>query len=76
MKILDGQKKDLMTVKDITSDDGALIIKGKLFGTMPVTARLTPEEARKGLRMVATPRMIWFLITFLFRRTPDLKPKV
>ena len=69
MKILDGQKKDLMTVKEIVSDGPALLIKGKLFGTMPVTARLTPEEARKGLKMVMRPRMLWFLITFLFRRS-------
>jgi hypothetical protein len=65
-----------MTVKDITRDGDALVIKGKLFGTMPVTARLTPEEARKGLRMVAKPRMIWFLLTFLFRRTPTPPAKV
>ena len=48
MKILDGQKKDLKTVKDITSDGSALLIKGKLFGTMPVTARrpkISPPKA-------------------------------
>jgi hypothetical protein len=67
MKILDGQKKDLMTVKEIARDGSALVIKGKLFGTMPVTATLTPAEARKGLWMAMSPSMLWFLLTFLFR---------
>ena len=61
-----------MTVKEISRDGNALLIKGKLFGTMPVTARLTPEEARNGLKML-TPGMIWFLLTMLFRRTPTPK---
>jgi hypothetical protein len=71
MKVLDGQKKELMTVKEISRDGDALIIKGKLFGTMPVTARLTPEEARKAFKLMA-PGMLWFLATFLFRRTPEV----
>lgn len=59
-----------MTVREIGRDGTALVIKGKLFGTMPVTARLTPEEARKGLKLLA-PGTIWFLIGFLLRRTPQ-----
>lgn len=69
MKILDGQKKDLMTVRAIERDGATLVIKGKLFGTMPVTARLTPEEARKAFGLMA-PGVLWFLVTFLFRRSP------
>ena len=29
-----------------------LLIKGKVFGTMPMTARLSPAEARKGLKLL------------------------
>ena len=74
MKIVDAQKKDLMTVKEISRDGNTLLVKGRIFGTMPVTARLTPEEARNGLKLM-TPGLIWFLLTFLFRRSPPPPPK-
>jgi hypothetical protein len=34
---------------------------------MPMTAKLTPEEARSAFRMLS-PGVILFLLTFLFRR--------
>lgn len=70
MRILDGAKKELMAVSVIERDGNLLVIKGKIFGTMPMTAKLSPAEARKALRLL-TPGMIWFLLTFLFRRTAD-----
>jgi len=41
-------------------------IKGKVFGAMPMTARLTPAEARKGLKLVNF-KLALFLLTFLVR---------
>ena len=66
MKIYDGQQKELMTVRALERDGDALVIKGKIFGAMPMSARLYPEEARAALKML-TPGVILFLITFLFR---------
>ncbi len=66
--IVDGAKKELMTVSAIECDGNMLVIKGKIFGTMPMTAKLSPEEARNALKMLS-PRLIWFLLTFLFRRS-------
>lgn len=66
MKFLDATKKELMTVSSIETDGNLLVIKGKIFGTMPMTAKLSPAEARKGLKLL-TPKLIWFLLTFLFR---------
>ena len=43
-----------------------LLIKGKVFGAMPMTARLTPAEARKGLKLVNF-KLALFLLTFLVR---------
>lgn len=66
MKIYDNARKELMTVSVIERDDNVLVIKGKIFGTMPMTARLTPEEARSAFKLL-NPRLILFLFTFLFR---------
>ncbi|MDR7153898.1 hypothetical protein J2W40_000701 [Sphingobium xenophagum] len=67
MKILDGQDKELMTVRKIERDGNALIIRGKIFGAMPMVAKLTPGEARAALKLLDA-RTILFLLTMLFRR--------
>lgn len=68
MKITDGAKKELMNVASLDRDGNTLVIKGKIFGAMPMTARLTPEEARAGLKLMNV-RLFFFLLTFLFRRS-------
>jgi hypothetical protein len=70
VKIVDGSKKELMTVSAIERDGNMLVIKGKIFGTMPMTAKLSPQEARNALKMLS-PRLVWFLLTFLFRRAKE-----
>ncbi len=66
MIIYDGSDKELMRVRALDSDGSTLVIKGKIFGAMPMSARLTPAEARSALKLL-TPAKVWFLITFLFR---------
>jgi hypothetical protein len=66
MIIYDNSKRELMRVKALENDGNTLVIKGKIFGAMPMSARLTPAEARSALKLL-TPAKIWFLITFLFR---------
>jgi hypothetical protein len=58
---------ELMTVSAIERDGNSLIIKGKVFGAMPMSARLKPAEARAALKLL-TPRLIFFLLTLPFRR--------
>jgi len=58
---------ELMTVSSLTRDGNCLLIKGKVFGAMPMNARLGPEAARAALKML-TPRLILFLLTLPFRR--------
>lgn len=67
MKILDAQDKELMTVRRIEREENALIIRGKIFGAMPMVAKLTPQEARTALKLLDF-RTILFLLSFLFRR--------
>jgi len=57
----------LMEIQSLEKSGGELVIKGKVFGTMPITARLTPEEARKGLKLLK-PRVALFLLGMLVRR--------
>lgn len=70
MRIYDGQNKELMTVRKLERDGNDLVITGKIFGAMPMKARLKPEEARAALKLLS-PGLIWFLVTILFRRTRD-----
>jgi hypothetical protein len=70
MKIYDGQNKELMTVRKLERDGGDLVITGKIFGAMPMKARLKPEEARAALKLLS-PRLAWFLLTILFRRSRE-----
>jgi hypothetical protein len=57
----------LMEVSSLERSGNDVLIKGKVFGTMPMTARLTPAEARKGLSLLSL-RLVWFLLTLLVRR--------
>ena len=67
MKIYSHDGSELMQVSALERDGNVLLIKGKVFGSMPMTAKLKPEEARAGLRPLNL-QLAWFLLTFLFRR--------
>ncbi len=58
----------LMEIQSLERSGDELVIKGKVFGTMPITARLTPTEVRKGLKMMR-PSLAWFLLRMLVRRS-------
>ena len=70
MRILDNTNKELMTVSAIERDGDTLVIRGKIFGAMPMTAKLTPQEARAGLKLLS-PQLVLFLLTLLFRRSTE-----
>jgi hypothetical protein len=57
----------LMQISAIEQSGNELLIKGKVFGTMPMTARLKPSEARNGLRLIGW-RVALFLLTLLLRK--------
>lgn len=66
MRILDAQDKELMIVRKIESDGSALVIRGKIFGAMPMVAKVTPAEARAALKLLDA-RTILFLLSLPFR---------
>lgn len=68
MKVLDAQDKELMTVRKLELEDGNLVIRGKIFGAMPMVAKLSPEEARAGLKLLGF-RQILRLLPFILSRS-------
>ena len=67
MKLISPDKSELMNVSALERDGDDLVIKGKVFGTMPMTARLTPEQARAVFKLLNL-RTILFVLTLPFRR--------
>jgi len=68
MKLYGPDKSELMVVSSLEIDGTDLVIRGKVFGAMPLLARLEPEQARAGLKLLS-PRLIWFLLTLPWRRS-------
>jgi phytoene dehydrogenase-like protein len=60
--------EELLVIRAVERDGVALVIKGHAYGTMPMSARLEPEQARRGLRLFKGT-LLPFLFTFLFRRS-------
>lgn len=67
MRLKGTDGSELMTVSSLERDGDTLLIKGKVFGAMPMTARLDAAAARAALKLL-TPRLVFFLLTLPFRR--------
>ena len=67
MKLYSPDKSELMDVSSIERDGDDLVIKGKVFGAMPMAARLRPAEARKALKLVDLKTAL-FILTLPFRK--------
>ncbi len=67
MKIYAADKSELMEVSRIERKGSDLVLKGKVYGTMPMSATLTPEQARAALKLLS-PGLILFLLTLPFRK--------
>jgi hypothetical protein len=67
MKIRGQDNSELMHVTSIERQGSELVMKGKVFGSMPVAAKVSPQEARNALKLLNF-RLVIFLLTFLFRK--------
>jgi len=67
MKIYGSDDREMINVTSLARDGSELVIKGMIFGSMPLTAKLRPEEARAALRLMDF-RTILFVLTLLFRK--------
>jgi hypothetical protein len=66
MKLYAQDNSVLMEISSLERKGNELVIKGKVFGAMPLVARLKPTEARKGLKLLGF-KLCLFLLTFLVR---------
>jgi hypothetical protein len=67
LKIFGADNKEMIAISAIERDGRELVLKGKIFGTMPMTARVRPEEARRALKLLNW-RTVLFLLSLPFRR--------
>jgi hypothetical protein len=68
MKVYDANDQELMQVRAIEREGNVLVIRGKIFGAMPMVAMVRPAEARAALKLLDA-KTIFFLLTLLFRRS-------
>jgi hypothetical protein len=66
MTLYGADGKEMMTVSELQRDGDALLIKGRIYGTVPLLSRLQPEEVRK-LFGLLNWRMVLFLLSLAFR---------
>lgn len=67
LKVYGADNQELLTITALEREGSALVIRGNIFGMMPLVAKLQPEEARAALRMLGL-RTAWFVLTLPFRR--------
>jgi hypothetical protein len=67
MKIYGADDREMMNITALEREGCQLVIRGKIFGAMPLTAKLRPEEARAAFKLLNI-RTALFLLTLIFRR--------
>jgi hypothetical protein len=67
MKLYGTDGKEMMTISAIERDGSMLVVKGKIFGTMPLAAILKPEDARAAFKLMSWKTLL-FLFTLPLRR--------
>lgn len=68
MKMYNPDTGELVQIDSLEPRGDILVIKGVIFGAMPMEAELRPEEVRQAFRLL-TFRTILFLISLPFRRS-------
>jgi len=67
LKIFGADNKEMIAISAIERDGRELVVRGKIFGTMPMTARIRPEEVRRALKLLNW-RTALFLLSLPLRR--------
>jgi phytoene dehydrogenase-like protein len=60
--------EDLLVIRSIERDGNSVVVKGRAYGTLPLSATLRPEQARRIFKLLKLS-LLPFLIGFLFRRS-------
>jgi len=67
VKIFGPDNQELIAISAIERDGAELVLRGKIFGTLPMSARLRPQELRRGLKLLDW-RTALFVLTLPWRR--------
>ena len=67
MKLYGPDNKEMMAINAIERQGDELVLKGKIFGAMPLTAKVRPEEVRAALKLLDFKTRL-FILTLPFRR--------
>ncbi len=67
MKLYNNDGTELMTITAIERSANKLVIKGAIFGTMPIHTELRPAEARAGLKLLSLSKIL-FVLSLLWRK--------
>jgi hypothetical protein len=67
MKFFTPERSELIVITAIDKHPDGLIISGKIMGTMPMRAVLTPAQLRAGFKFLS-PKLVFTLFGMLFRR--------
>lgn len=66
MKIRNLDGSELMSVSSLEKEGNNLVIDGEIMNCLPIRCVLTPTEARQLIGLLS-PKVLWLLITLLFR---------
>lgn len=69
MIIYSADRSKLMEIEEFSRSGSTLRFRGKIMGTMPVTAVVTPSQVRKMLLSLGLTLLL-FAVTMLFRKDP------
>jgi hypothetical protein len=67
MKIFGPDNQELIAISAIERDGAELVLRGKILGTLPMSARIRPEEARRALKLLDW-RTAMFVLSLPWRR--------
>ena len=67
MKLYNPDGTELMTITAIERSGNKLVIKGDIFGSMPINTELRPTEARSGLKLLSLSKVL-FVLSLLWRK--------
>jgi len=67
LKIYGADNKEMMSIGAIERQGNELVLKGKIFGAMPLTAKLRPQEVRQAFKLLDF-KTILFILSLVFRR--------
>jgi len=74
VKIFGPDNQELIAISAIERDGEELVLRGKIFGTVPMSARIRPEEARRGLKLLDW-RTAVFAFSLPWRRARSAKQR-